>query len=146
MSTSPTLQGLGVLYGVPISARQALTEFGRIHTFPKGTIVVEQGTLADRLHIVVDGELMVTLHGEDELLPLGYVQAGESVGEMSFLEAEALASATVTAHVPSEVWSISGADFEAFLRAHPSAGTEILKALLYLVSRRARRGNERLAD
>ena len=36
--------------------------------------------------------------------------------------------------------------FEAFLASHPVAGTEILKAILRLVGRRARKGNERLAD
>ena len=147
---SITLPAIGVLLGVPVSARDALATFGEFSVFPKGSIVLEQDAPATSLFIVVDGELMVTLHTPEELVPLGYVQEGETVGEMSFLEPivddGAKTSATVTANVQSKVWSISAEAFDAFLRAHPSAGTEILKALVRLISRRARKGNERLAD
>jgi CRP-like cAMP-binding protein len=112
----------------------------------KGSVVVEQGEPANGLHLVVGGELSVVLRTPEELVPLGYVQEGETVGEMSFLDETAIASAAVTAHVPSVVWSITSDAFEAFLASHPVAGTEILKALLKLVGRRARKGNERLAD
>ena len=135
----------GVLAGVSESARQTLAAFGSFHNHPKSSLIVEQGTLANTLHIVVSGELQVTLRTPDELVPFGYVHEGETVGEMSFLEAAAIASAAVTSVVPSVVWSISGKDFEAFLNDHPVAGCEILQTILRLVGRRARKGNERLA-
>jgi CRP-like cAMP-binding protein len=141
-----TLPATGVLAGVSSSARESLSSFGAFAQHVKGTIVVEQGGPASALHIVVDGELQVTLRTPEELVPLGYVQAGETVGEMGFLEPDAIASAAVTARVVSIVWSISSEAFEAFLASHPVAGTEILKAILRLVGRRARKGNERLAD
>ena len=107
---------------------------------------MEQGGPANALHIVVSGELQVMLRTPDELVPFGYVHEGETVGEMGFLEENAIASAAVTTVVPSVVWSISAEAFEAFLASAPVAGTEILKAILKLVGRRARKGNERLAD
>ena len=65
---------------------------------------------------------------------------------MGFMEEEARASARVTARTNALVWSISRDAFEDFLTTNPAAGCEILKALLKLVGRRARKGNERLAD
>lgn len=141
-----SLPSTGVLAGVSPASREALTGFGDFMTRLKGSVVVEQGGSANALHLVVDGELSVVLRTPEELVPLGYVQVGETVGEMGFLDEEAIASAAVTAHVPSVVWSITTDAFEAFLASHPVAGTEILKAILKLVGRRARKGNERLAD
>ncbi|HWB01484.1 MAG TPA: cyclic nucleotide-binding domain-containing protein [Verrucomicrobiales bacterium] len=141
-----SLPSNGVLAGVSPASREALTGFGDFMTRLKGSVVVEQGGPANALHLVVDGELSVVLRTPEELVPLGYVQVGETVGEMGFLDQEAIASAAVTAHVPSVVWSITTDAFEAFLASHPVAGTEILKAILKLVGRRARKGNERLAD
>ena len=68
-----------------------------------------------RSHVVVSGELQVTLRTPDELVPFGYVHEGETVGEMSFMEESAIASAAVTAAVPSVVWSIDAESFDAFL-------------------------------
>jgi CRP-like cAMP-binding protein len=142
----PSLPSTGVLAGVSAPAREALSGFGSFTPYPKGSVVVEQGGPAGALHIVVDGELRVVLRTPDELVPFGYVQEGETVGEMGFLDENAIASAAVTANVPSLVWSIGTDGFEAFLESNPVAGTEILKAILKLVGRRARKGNERLAD
>jgi CRP-like cAMP-binding protein len=136
----------GVLAGASFSAREALTGFGEFKSYTKGGVVVTQGGPASALHVVVSGELQVTMRTPDELVPFGYVHEGETVGEMGFLEENAIASASVTAVVPSVVWSITLDAFQAFLDSHPVAGTEILKAILKLVGRRARKGNERLAD
>jgi CRP/FNR family cyclic AMP-dependent transcriptional regulator len=141
-----SLPSTGVLAGVSAAAREALSSFGTFTQHPRGSVVVEQGGPARALHVVVDGELQVILRTPDELVPFGYVQEGETVGEMGFLEENAIASAAVTAHVSSVVWSIGTDAFETFLDSHPVAGTEILKAILQLVGRRARKGNERLAD
>lgn len=141
-----SLSNSGVLAGASATAREALAQFGAFRAYPKNGLIVEQGGEASALHVVVSGELQVTLRTPDELVPFGYVHEGETVGEMSFMEEDAIASAAVTAAVPSVVWSISAESFDAFLVNHPAAGCEILKAILKLVGRRARKGNARLAD
>lgn len=141
-----TLPHTGVLAGVSTSASEVLASFGEYHTHAKNGLIVEQGGPASALHLVVTGELQVTLRTPDELVTLGYVHEGETVGEMSFMEEGAIASAAVTAVVPSVVWTISADSFDTFVASHPAAGCEILKAILRLVGRRARKGNERLAD
>ncbi len=141
-----SLPSTGVLAGASATAREALARFGKFHAHAKNSLIVEQGGPASALHVVVSGELRVTLRTPDELVPFGYVHTGETVGEMSFMEPGAIASAAVTAVVPSVVWTIDAVSFDSFLHNHPAAGCEILKAILKLVGRRARKGNERLAD
>ena len=138
------LPAYGVLAGVSALAREALAGFGHFSALGKGAVVVEQGGPADSLHVVVSGELMVSLRSPEEIRTLGYVEEGQTVGEMGFLDDDVTASAAVTTNVASHVWSIHKEDFNRFLHTHPVAGCEILKELLVLAGRRARKGNERL--
>ena len=48
--------------------------------------------------------------------------------------------------MPSKVWRISKDGFETFLTKSPAAGNELLKEIVMLLSRRARKGHERLTE
>ncbi len=143
LETSEILPPLGILAHVTPGTRAALTDGGEFVSYAKGEAVLEQGQPTSHLFVVVSGELAVTLHSPEQLVPLGYIHEGEIVGEMGFLEGES-ASAFVAAAVPSKIWRISKEGFEAFLTKSPSAGTEILKEIVILLSRRARKDHERL--
>ena len=142
---SDILPPLGILSHVTPGSRAALTDGGEYVSYAKGEAVLEQGQATSHLFIVVAGELNVVLHSPEALVPLGYIHEGETVGEMGFLE-EVEASAFVAAAVPSKVWRISKQRFETFLTKSPAAGNEILKEIVMLLSRRARKGHERLAE
>ena len=145
VETSEILPALGILAQVTPGSRAALTDGGEYLDYAKGEAVLEQGQPTGHLFIVVSGELNVVLHSPEQLVPLGYIHEGETVGEMGFLE-EVEASAFVAAGVASRVWRISKEGFEVFLGKSPVAGNEILKEIVMLLSRRARKGHERLAD
>ncbi|MDB6136002.1 MAG: transcriptional regulator, Crp/Fnr family [Verrucomicrobiales bacterium] len=145
LETSAILPPLGILSQVSPGSRAALTDGGEFISYVKGEAVVVQGEPTSHLFIVVDGELAVALHQPDQIVPLGYIHEGETVGEMSFLEGFE-ASAYVTAAVASKVWRISKDAFELFLNRSPEAGTELLKAIVILLSHRNRKGQERLVQ
>jgi CRP/FNR family transcriptional regulator, cyclic AMP receptor protein len=145
LETSEILPPLGILTNVTPGSRAALTDGGEFVTYAKGEGVLEQGQTTGHLFIVVSGELTVTLHTPEQLVPLGYIHEGETVGEMGFLE-EVEASAFVAAAVTSKVWRISKGKFDTFLTKSPAAGNEILKEIVMLLSRRARKGHERLSN
>lgn len=144
LETSEILPPLGILSQVSPGSRAALTDGGEFIHYIKGEPIVVQGQPTEHLFIVVEGELAVTLHSPEQLVPLGYIHNGETVGEMSFLEGVE-ASAFVTAAVASKVWRISKDAFETFLQRSPGAGNELLKAIVILLSHRNRKGQERLA-
>jgi CRP-like cAMP-binding protein len=145
LETSEILPPLGILTHVTPGSRAALTDGGEFVHYAKGEAVLEQGQPTSHLFIVVSGELTVTLRSPEQLVPLGYIHEGETVGEMGFLE-EVEASAFVAAAVSSKVWRISKDGFEMFLNKSPVAGNELLKEIVMLLSRRARKGHERLAE
>jgi CRP/FNR family cyclic AMP-dependent transcriptional regulator len=144
LETSEILPPLGILTHVTPGSRAALTDGGVYVNYAKGEAVLEQGKPTGHLFIVVSGELAVTLRSPEQLVPLGYIHEGETVGEMSFLE-EVEAIAFVAAAVSSKVWRISKEEFEVFLNKSPLAGIEILKEIVMLLSQRARKGYELLA-
>ncbi|MES2468069.1 MAG: cyclic nucleotide-binding domain-containing protein [Verrucomicrobiota bacterium] len=145
LETSEILPPLGILAHVTPGSRAALTDGGEFVHYAKGEAVLQQGEATGHLFIVVSGELAVTLRSPEQLVPLGYIHEGETVGEMGFLE-EVEASAFVAAAVPSKVWQISRDAFEVFLTKSPVAGNELLKEIVKLLSRRARKGHERLTE
>lgn len=143
--TSEILPPLGILSQVTPGSRAALTDGGEFISYSKGEPVVMQGTAIEHLFIVLEGELNVSMRSPEQIVPLGYIHTGETVGEMSFLEG-VTASANVTASVASRMWRISRDAFEVFLTKSPFAGTELLKAIVILLSHRAKKGQERLAQ
>ena len=145
IETTEILPPLGILTHVTPGSRAALTDGGEFVSYAKGEAILEQGQATKHLFIVVSGELSVVLRSPEQLVPLGYIHEGETVGEMGFLE-EVEASAFVSAAVPSTVWRISKDDFDVFLNKSPSAGNEILKEIVVLLGRRARKGNQRLNE
>ena len=145
LDTSEILPPLGILAHVTPGSSAALTDGGEFVQYAKGEAVLQQGEATGHLFIVVSGELAVTLRSPEQLVPLGYIHEGETVGEMGFLE-EVEASAFVAAAVPSKVWQISRDAFEVFLTKSPVAGNELLKEIVKLLSRRARKGHERLTE
>ena len=107
--------------------------------------MVEQGVSQAFLHLVLEGELRVFVKSEDAIVPLGYIQAGEGVGEMSLLE-PVDASAMVMANATTKAWAISRSRFEEFTTAHPLAAAKFLKAIAIQLGRRLRKGSERLLN
>ena len=139
------LPAAGIVASLSPSERGELCSYGEFITHPKGDTVVEQGLTQAFLHLVLEGELRVILKSDEAILPLGYVQAGECVGEMSLLE-PVDASATVLANSTSKVWAISRARFEEFTDVNPAVAAKLLKAIAIQLGSRLRKGSERLLD
>jgi len=81
-----------------------LVKAGVYRTLPAGTTVITQGKPIDALYIVLSGELLVTIMGQ-ERREVGRVGCGELLGELSFLDRRP-PSATVTVVQPATVLAI----------------------------------------
>jgi CRP-like cAMP-binding protein len=140
-----TLPSHGLLSPLSEEERTLLQHYGDFIHHEKGDTVVEQGLQQSFLHLVVSGELQVKLQGPEAIVPLGYVDVGGCVGEMSLLQ-PLEASATVVTTAPTNVWALSRSRFDQFLQEHPLAGCKFLKAIATLLSHRLRKGSQRLLD
>lgn len=141
--SSQTLPAIGLAAELSSVERGQLCLYGEFVNHGKGDVVVEQSVPQGFLHLVLSGELRVFVKSDGAILPLGYIQAGASVGEMSLLE-PIDASATVTANAPTKAWAISRLRFEEFTKDHPAAAAKFLKAIAIQLGRRLRKGSERL--
>jgi CRP/FNR family cyclic AMP-dependent transcriptional regulator len=95
----------------------------------KGTVLCEQGRLAQECWAVVSGEATVEIGGDHLLAVVG---PGDVIGEMGLLD-HLPRSATVTARTPMTLLRIDGKRFTGLLDASPMA-----QALLEILSRRIR--------
>ncbi len=134
---------MGLVAGLSPDERKALAYFGEVLTHRKGDALVEQGLPQSYLHLVLDGELRVSVASDEAILPLAYIQPGECVGEMSLLE-PVDASASVVANAISKTWAISREQFDSFTEQHPAASNKFLKAIAIQLAHRLRKGSQRL--
>lgn len=123
------LRGLTFLSGLAPAAIAEITRRGQWFSLAGGWELFLQGTPPDALYLVVSGRLIVVREtgGRDEVV--GYVRAGEPVGEMSLLSGEPH-SASVYALRDTELLAVPRADFEALLHAHADFASALARQVL----------------
>lgn len=107
---------------------------GRKRTLQEGDILIRQGVPVDEVFILLEGRLAVwlTLRKGPER-EIASLQAGEIVGEMSFVDARP-PSATVKAVEDSTVFGISKAVLSAKLTADQGFAARFYRALAIFLS------------
>ncbi|HET6899183.1 MAG TPA: peptidase domain-containing ABC transporter [Vicinamibacteria bacterium] len=88
-------------------------------SFPFGGVIAREGDEADALYLLVSGRARVLKRGEaGEEIPLNFLQAGDTFGEMALIEG---GRRTATVRASGEVLALrlDRSVFEALLRVHP---------------------------
>ncbi len=101
-----------------------------------GRKIIEHGQPNDSLYSIVDGKVRVH-RGEHEISQLGKSQ---SFGEMSILDPDATASATVTTAAPTRLVKLGRDTFFGLLKENP----DIAQNMLLVLSQRLRETDDRL--
>jgi CRP-like cAMP-binding protein len=112
-----------------------LAKLGRRQRMPKGTLLIREGVPVETLYIVLQGELVVTQGPERR--QVAKLEAGEVVGEMSFIDARP-PSATVSAEADTVVYAVDKARLQQELEANPLLGARFYKAIATFLSDRVR--------
>jgi CRP/FNR family transcriptional regulator, cyclic AMP receptor protein len=99
-----------------------------------GDILITEGTPADALIFVLDGEVSVSVADIGEIARLG---VGEILGEMSFVD-KSPPSATVTAAVPTQVLAVDRALLAQHLLVSPEFAARFYLAIAMYLSVRMR--------
>jgi CRP/FNR family transcriptional regulator len=94
--------------------------------FEPGEQVFREGEAGDRMYVVLQGEVAITVAGSAE--DVGVVRGGECLGEMSLLSA-APHSATATARTPVEAAVLGHQDLAELIRLRPDIGLHIYRNL-----------------
>jgi CRP/FNR family cyclic AMP-dependent transcriptional regulator len=105
----------------------ALIAEGSRRAFPRGTILMFEKELEERVMVVLDGRVKVTRVDQDgrELL-LNIRDPGDVLGELALIDHEPR-SATVSALEPVVALVLSGAAFRSYLESTPRAAVVLLE-------------------
>jgi diguanylate cyclase (GGDEF)-like protein len=134
------LAKLDLFLGADLSTIAALLRDCAVAEVAPGTVIVEQGSHTGKLYLVLGGCLTVHL-GDPATEPLAHLRTGQSVGEMSMIDALP-ASATVVAAEPTRLLAIDRPLFWSLIRASP----EFSINLLIMLAGRLRATNTTVTD
>ncbi len=133
---------------VPLLARlseadvAALARLGHARAYPDRTVIFREGDAGDALHVVIEGRVRISvLSNEGQEVTLGFLEAGDCVGDLAVLDG-GRRTATATTAATTRTFVVTSESFRAWLAERPGAAT----ALLTTLALRLRRTDQVLAD
>ena len=110
--------------------------------YQRGEVIFHQDDPADRMHIIVEGRIRISITSDDgREKDLAVLQTGDCFGEMALLDGSNR-SATATAVGMAQTLALYREDFMAFLKEHP----EVVARTTSLLTSRLRSVNQMLGD
>ena len=123
LSTTPLLKG------IPREGLSRIAAAMRRRRLAAGTVAVKQGDPGHALYFLAAGRLEATVRGGDpEAPPVGILEPPRWFGELAILTRQPR-TATVTAAVDSEVWTLSRKAFEELFGQYPDLSRNIIAGL-----------------
>jgi len=148
MAATPSETHVQLLREVPLLARlsqddaDALGRKGLLRRFPAGRIIFREGDRGDSLHVLIEGEVQITVVSEaGSETTLATFHAGACFGELALLDGLPR-SGTARVVQEARTLTVTRENFRAWLRERPSAG----EALLATLSLHLRETDNRLTD
>lgn len=123
--------------GLNFSSHKGVAEF-YLKFLTKGDVLLKEGDKADFVYFVKKGQLRAFKQKDGSELTLGYIDFGEFVGEMAYINGEPR-SANVDALTDCELIEVPVGTFEKVLFSRPSWS----KALMTTLSKRVKAANEK---
>jgi CRP-like cAMP-binding protein len=118
------LGALPLFAGVPDGELARVADRARTTSLALGQTLLREGDPGDEVLLILDGEAAVTVGG----LPVGTIQAGDCVGEMSLLD-NAPRSATVTSSTPLRALVLPADAMRQLLADHPVVAQRLTSTL-----------------
>ena len=110
-------------------------------TVPADHIFFGMGNLNSSLFIIRTGTVKVDRLGTSDDMPLATLKAGQTFGEMSFMDGSRT-TAAVTAQEPTEVFEISRESVDKLLAKKPNLGVKLWRNLALDLKQRLTKTNE----
>jgi len=105
---------------------------GVIRTFPRNTVLINEGDLGDSLFVLLSGRVKVFSSNEaGREFVIDFHGPGEYVGEMT-LDGEARSASVITVE-PTTCAVVNRAQFRDFILAHPDFAMHLIERLIHRV-------------
>ena len=108
---------------------------------PADHVFFRMGTLNSTLFIIRAGAVRIERLGTTDAIPLATLKAGETLGEMSFMDGSRT-TADVIATEPSEVLEISRESVDRLLQQKPAMGVKLWRNFALDLKQRLAKTNE----
>ena len=120
-------------------------KFSRVN-IPQETVIFNQGERADRLYILLSGQVSIRFKPHDgEVIPVAEVTKGDAFGWSAALGREVYTSCAVTTSECTALY-ISGKDLRDLCISHPETGVLILERLAAVIAERLKNTHEKVVD
>jgi hypothetical protein len=125
------LREIQIFEGLSVGDLAVVASVAEEVSYPPGEIVLKEGELADKLYLVVSGEVTVVKGGDNDgghPVELGRFGAGQSIGELALLD-EAPQPVTVCTTDESRLLVIQKGEFEEILNEYSKIALHVCKEL-----------------
>jgi CRP/FNR family cyclic AMP-dependent transcriptional regulator len=111
---------------------RAIAAGGVIRTFPKHTVLINEGDVGDALYVILSGRVKVFASNEaGREFVIDFQGPGEYVGEMS-LDGSPRSASVITTE-PTTCAVVNRAHFRDFILAHPDFALHLIERLIHRV-------------
>lgn len=111
---------------------RAIAATGVVRTFPKSTVLINEGDVGDALYVILSGRVKVFASNEaGREFVIDFHGPGEYVGEMTLDGAPR--SASVITVEPTTCAVVNRAHFRDFILAHPDFALHLIERLIHRV-------------
>ena len=124
------LENIELFSGLAPDEQSRLSSRAVIHSYPRNTIVINQGDISTSLHVIVSGKVRVFLSNEEgKEVILSTQGPGEYFGEMALLD-EGPRSASVATLEPCQFLVVPKEDFRDFVERNPAFAFSLIGKLI----------------
>ena len=131
--------------GLPEADAEALIAALTARSLVPGEVLIEDGKPSSVAYLVFEGALGVMVGVGRERLAVGRVEAGDMVGEVSFVDGGP-ASATLTAQTPVTVLEVTPAILDELLHEHPAAAAAVQRQICEALAGHLRLATDELME
>ena len=134
------LKNVALFAALDEKALQAIAQHAVNRTYPKNSVVINEGDNSDSLYIILSGKVKVYLSDENgKEIIIGIQQPGDYFGELALIDEEPRAASIMTLE-KSSFSVISKSSFHQYLLSHPDAALMLLRDLVQRLSWSDHRG------
>jgi CRP-like cAMP-binding protein len=141
MSRQEDLKAIQLFTGFDDEEIDAFVAAADRRSVPADHVFYRMGTLNSSLFIVIAGSVKIDRLGSAEDIPLATLGAGQTFGEMSFMDGSRT-SATVTATAPTDVLEITREAVDQLLGKKPNMSAKLWRNFALDLKQRLTKTNE----
>ena len=123
------LKSIPLFSGLGDTELHTLFDHSSMRSFPKNSVIINDGDESDSLYVIVSGRVKVFLmNDKGKEIILNYQSAGEYFGELSLLD-QVCRSASVLTLEPCKFIVITKVDFMRCISMHPEIALRVIRDL-----------------